>query len=75
LKIGCRKRHLGLKEEEVIEDSTNLHNNFYCSLNIIRVIKIRGIRLAGNVARRGEKRNVWCLGGEGDLNKTTTWKT
>jgi hypothetical protein len=58
---------LGLKEEGVTGDSTNLHNNFYCSLKIIRVIKIKGIRLAGNVAHRGEKRNVWCLGGEGDL--------
>jgi hypothetical protein len=60
------KKTFGSKKEEVQGDSMILNNNLYCSLNIIRVIRIRGMRLAGNVARRGEKRNVWCLGGEGD---------
>jgi hypothetical protein len=61
---------LGLKKEAVLGDSTNLYNNLYCSLNIIRLIQNKGDEIGGDMARKGEKRNVWCRGGEGDLNKT-----
>ena len=32
---------------------------FYCSLNIVRVIKSRRMRWAGHVARMGEERGVY----------------
>jgi hypothetical protein len=35
--------------------------NFYSSPSIIRIIKSRRMRLAGHVARIGEKRNVYRL--------------
>jgi hypothetical protein len=44
---------------------TKLHNeelhNLYSSPNIIRIIKSRWMRWAGNVARMGKKRNVYRL--------------
>jgi len=44
-------------------DWRRLHNeelhNLYTSANIIRVIKLRRMRLAGHVARRGEVRNAY----------------
>jgi hypothetical protein len=40
-----------------------LHNeelhNFYCSRNIIKIIKSRRMRRAGHVTRVGEKRNAY----------------
>ena len=39
-------------------------NDLYCSPNIVRVIKSRRMRWAGHVARLGEERGVWGLGGE-----------
>jgi hypothetical protein len=42
-----------------------LHNeelhNLYSSLSILRIIKSRRMRLAGHVARMGEKENVYRL--------------
>jgi hypothetical protein len=42
-----------------------LHNeelhNLYSSPSIIRIIKLKKMRLAGHVARMGEKRNVYRL--------------
>jgi len=35
------------------------HNCLYCSPNIVRVIKWRIMRWAGNVARMGESRGVY----------------
>ena len=33
-------------------------NDLYCSTNIVRVIKSRGMRWAGHVARMGERRGL-----------------
>jgi hypothetical protein len=41
-------------------DNEELHN-LYSSPNIIRMIKLRIIRLAGHVARLGEKRNAYRI--------------
>jgi hypothetical protein len=50
----------GLKREEVTGECRKLHNwelnDLYCSPNIVRVIKWRLMRLAGHVARMGERR-------------------
>ena len=55
-------RIFGLKRNEVIRECRKLHNeepnDLYSSPNIVRVIKFRRIRLAGHVARMGEKRGV-----------------
>ena len=34
-------------------------NDLYCSPNIVRAIKSRGIRLVGHVTRMGERRGVY----------------
>jgi len=34
-------------------------NDLYCSPNAVRVIKLRSRRLAGHVARVGERRDVY----------------
>jgi hypothetical protein len=46
---GCRKLH-----------NEELHN-LYSSPSVIRIIKSRRMRWAGNVTRMGEKRNVYRL--------------
>jgi hypothetical protein len=52
------RRIFGLKRDEVMRDWRKLHNeelqNLYSSPNIIRMIKSRRMRFAGNVARMGE---------------------
>jgi hypothetical protein len=54
-----------LKREEVIGGWRRLHNvelhNLYYSPSIIRIIKSRRIRWAGNAARMGEKRNAYRI--------------
>jgi hypothetical protein len=56
-----------------------LHNeelrHLYSSPNIIRIIKSRRMRLAGHVARMGEKRNVCMLLVGKTRGKETTRKT
>jgi hypothetical protein len=56
------RRIFGPKRDEVTGDWRKLHNeklhNLYSSSNIIRMIKSRRIRWAGNVARMGEKKNA-----------------
>jgi hypothetical protein len=56
------RRIFGPKREEVAGGWRRLHNeelhNLYGSPNIIRVIKSRRMRWAGNVARMGEMRNT-----------------
>jgi hypothetical protein len=51
-----------VKREEVVGGWRRLHNeelhNLYASPNIIRVIRSRGMRREGHVARLGEKRNI-----------------
>ena len=39
-------------------------NDLYCSSNIFRVIKLRRMRWAGNVAHMGEKEAFTGFGGE-----------
>ena len=57
-------RIFGLRRDEVTGEWRRLHNDelndFYFSPNIGRVIKSRGMRWAGHVARMGEERE--CLG-------------
>jgi hypothetical protein len=56
------RRIFGPKRDEVTGDRRKLHNeelhNLYSSPNIIRMIKSRRMRWAGQVARMGETRNV-----------------
>jgi hypothetical protein len=53
------------KRDEVMGEWRKLHNKELCDLysspSIIRIIKSRRMRWAGNVARVGEKRNVCRL--------------
>jgi hypothetical protein len=66
------RRIFGPKRDEVTGEWRKLHNTelnyFYCSQNIVRVIKSRIMRWAGDVARmeerRGEERHMQGLGGE-----------
>jgi hypothetical protein len=58
------KRIFGPKRDEVIGGRKKLHNkelhDLNTSLSVIRMIKSRTMRLAGRVARIGEKRNA-CI--------------
>jgi hypothetical protein len=58
-------RIFGPKRDEVTGGWRNLHNeelhDLYSSPSIIRIIKLRRMRWAGQVARMGEKRNVHRL--------------
>jgi hypothetical protein len=55
----------GPKRDEVTGEWRKLHNeelrDLYSSPSIIRIIKSRRVRWAANVARMGEKRNVYRL--------------
>jgi len=57
------RRIFGPKRDEVTGEWRKLHNedlnDLYSSPNIIRVIKSRRMRLAGHVARMGERRGVY----------------
>jgi hypothetical protein len=59
------KRIFGPKRDEVTGEWRKLHNeelrDLYSSPSIIRMIKSRGMRWAGHVARMGEKRNAYRL--------------
>jgi hypothetical protein len=59
------RRIFGPTRDGVTGGWTKLHNeelhNLYSSPSIIRIIKSRGMRWAGHVARIGEKRNVYRL--------------
>ena len=52
----------GAKMDDVTGECRKLHNeelnDLYCSPNIIRVIKSRIMRFAGNVARMGDRRGL-----------------
>ena len=56
-------RIFGVKRNEVTGEWRRLHNeelnDFYCSPNIVRVIKSRRMRWAGHVARMVEERGVY----------------
>jgi hypothetical protein len=49
---------LGLKEEEWKKLHNEELNELYSSPNIVRVIKSRRMRWAGNVARMAERRDL-----------------
>jgi hypothetical protein len=55
----------GPKRDEVTGEWRKLHNEelryLYSSPSIIRIIKPKSMRLAGHVARMGEKRNAYRL--------------
>jgi hypothetical protein len=59
------RRIFGPKRDEVTGDWRKLHNeelhNLYSSPNRIRMIKSRGMRWAGHVARMGETRNAYMI--------------
>ena len=57
------RRILGHKRDEVTGEWRKLHNeevnDLYCSPYIVRVIKSRRMRWAGNIAPMGERRGVY----------------
>jgi len=57
------RRIFGSKRDEETGDWRKLHdeelNDLYCSPNIVRVIKSRRMRWAGNMTRMGEGRGVY----------------
>jgi hypothetical protein len=59
------KRIFGPKRDEVTGEWRKLynkeHHDLYSSPSVIRIIKSRRMRWAGNVARMGEKRNAYRL--------------
>jgi hypothetical protein len=59
------RRILGPKRDEMVECSRKLRNeglhNLYSLPDIIRMIKSRRMRWAGNVPRTGEKRNAFSV--------------
>jgi hypothetical protein len=63
---------------EVTGEWRKLHNeelhDLYSSPSIIRMIKSWRVRWAGHVARMGEKRNAYVIGGKA-RGKETTRKT
>jgi len=65
----------GRKVGEVTGEWRKLHNeelnDLYCSPNIVRVIKSRRMRWAGQVAFRRDRRGVLKV----LVGKETTWKT
>jgi hypothetical protein len=59
-----QRRIFGSKREEVAGGWRRLHeelHNLYTSPNIIRVMKYRWMRWAGNVAHTREKRNKYNI--------------
>ena len=57
------RRIFGSRSDEVTGEWRRMHNeelnDLYCSPSIVRVIKSRGMRWAGHVARIGEERGVY----------------
>jgi hypothetical protein len=52
------RRVFGPKRDEVTGECRKLHNDLYSLPNIVRVVKSRRMRWAGQVARMGEERGV-----------------
>jgi hypothetical protein len=74
--LGCIL--FGLRKDEVTREWGRLHNKElygqHYSPSIIRVIKSKRLKLAGNVARMEESRSA-CRVLVGKPEKKTTWKT
>jgi len=70
------RRTFGPKRDEVTGKWRKLHNeelnDLYASLSIVRVIKLRRMRLAGNIARMG-KRQVYTGPWWGHLRGRDHW--
>jgi hypothetical protein len=49
----------GAKKDGVTGEWRKLHNDLYCSPNIVRVIKSRRIRWAEHIARMGKMGGVY----------------
>jgi hypothetical protein len=68
------RRIFGPKRDGVMGGWRKLHkkelHNLYSLPSIIRIIKLGRIRLVGHVARMGEKRNVYVIGGKETTRKT-----
>jgi hypothetical protein len=62
------RRMFGPRRDEVTGEWRKLHNDLYCSLIIVRVIKSRRMRWAGHVARMEEWR-VQSFGGKAGENQ------
>jgi hypothetical protein len=61
---GVLRRTFGPKRDEVTGEWRKLHNldlNYLYSPNILRVVRSRRMRLAGNVAYMGERRRVYRI--------------
>jgi len=72
------RKVFGPKRDEVTGEWRKLHNeelnDLYSLPNIVRVIKSRRMRWAGNVAGVGERRGLYRVPG-GALRKETAWET
>jgi hypothetical protein len=59
------RKIFGPKRDEVRGEWRKAHNeelnDLYCSTNIVWVIKLRRLRWACHVARKGEKRGVYMI--------------
>jgi hypothetical protein len=68
----------GPKRDDVTGEWRKLHNGelhkLYSAPDIIGQIKSRRMRWAGHVARMGEGRYMYRVGGKARMKKTT-WKT
>ena len=73
------RRIFGPKRDEVTGKWRKLHNeelnDLNSSPNIVRMIKSRGKRWAGHVARMGERTGVYMVFAGETCGKETTWKT
>jgi hypothetical protein len=74
-RVFRNRRIFGPKRDEVTEGWRKPHNeelhNLYSSPSIIRMIKSRRMRWSGHVARMGEERNAYDIGGKARMKETT----
>jgi hypothetical protein len=72
------REKFGSERGEVTGEWRRLHNEelygLYCSSYIVRVIKSKGIKWAGHVARIGERKGALRVFGGETGRKKATWK-
>jgi hypothetical protein len=77
--IRVLRRTFGPKRDEVTRERRKLHNeelnDLYSSPNVVRVMKSRRMRWAGNVARMWARRGVYRVLVGKPEGKKTTWET